>query len=516
MTPQHRFHSLSVRVQAGLIVATLVGSTLAFGGAVWWARPMLAAMLGSLAVATVVRSTLEGRFTALRSPLGAIGAMVVLLALVQIAPLPAGLARRLSPRARAAYTLGALPEAARADDPAAELVDVSGMRTPATLDRSATLRWAVGALGCLALFGVAGHFADRLDRSLLVWGAVVGSLFVCTAIAVVQVLGRTEGLYGFLQPGRAPVWAPSTADLLATPNQTVLRELSGNAGSAAILPDRPAAMAGLPGGPGAFLALASLGLPLAMGLILQMIAPGGARGPLSEQLRRTGRGGMAGLLFGLLLLTAALAGSQAGRVLSLPLALGLVLAGVPVMWGTGLRAVAVVATGLALIALVSGIWLGETAGRLPGAPALADASGWPATRAVWGETARIARDFPLIGAGLGSFATIHPYYKAGDASPTTALSSLLQWWAEAGLAGVVLVILAGAWVAWKIPGAVRRVGTADRAMAYGLLGAVAGFATFSAVHWTTELAAVALAASAVSGTCHRWLAGGTDLFVARA
>jgi O-antigen ligase len=147
---------------------------------------------------------------------------------------------------------------------------------------------------------------------------------------------------------------------------------------------------------------------------------------------------------------------------------------------------------------------------------LADRAGWPSTRAVWGETARIARDFPLVGAGLGSFATIHPYYKTADASPTTALSSLLQWCAEAGLAGVVLVVLAGAWIIVKLPGAVRRVGSADRALAFGLLGALAGFAVFSAVHWTIELAAVALAASAVGGTCHRWLAGGTDLFVARA
>jgi hypothetical protein len=310
------------------------------------------------------------------------------------------------------------------------------------------------------------------------------------------------------------------ADLLATPNRVTLRELGTSTdaapGWAVVRPDRPAAMAGLPGGPGALLALASLGLPLALGLVLQMLAPRGARGSLGQRLRTSGTAGMTGLLLGLLLLTAALVGSQAGRVLSLPFALGVLLTGLPAVRGTGLRGLAVGATLLVLAALAGGVFLGEATGRLPGGPWLADREGWAATRAVWVETLRIVRDFPLLGAGLGSFATVHPYYKTADVSPTTALSSLLQWSAEAGLAGMALIGLAGLWAAWKLPRALRDVGTADRALAYGLLGAFSGFATFSALHWTTELAAVALAASAVGGTCHRWLAGGTDLFVARA
>ena len=61
----------------------------------------------------------------------------------------------------------------------------------------------------------------------------------------------------------------------------------------------------------------------------------------------------------------------------------------------------------------------------------------------------------------------------------------------------------------------RRVGTADRSLVFGLIGAAAGFSLFSAVHWTVELSAVAVAASAWGGTWNRWLAGGTDLFVER-
>ncbi len=119
----------------------------------------------------------------------------------------------------------------------------------------------------------------------------------------------------------------------------------------------------------------------------------------------------------------------------------------------------------------------------------------------------------VLGSGLGSFASIYPHYKSQDATTTTALSSLLQWWAETGLAGVMLLALAGTWCLWRLPGALRRVGSADRPLCSALLGAVVGFAVFAMVHWTVELLAVALAACAVGGTWNRWLAGGTDLFV---
>ena len=136
-------------------------------------------------------------------------------------------------------------------------------------------------------------------------------------------------------------------------------------------------------------------------------------------------------------------------------------------------------------------------------------------RSLWMETARIARDFPILGSGLGSFPAIHPYYKTSNLATTTAWSSVLRWWSEAGLVGVALLGLAVAWCLSRLPAALRRVGTADRMLGFALVGSVVAFAAFSVVHWTVELAAVALAASAVGGTLERWLAGGTDLFVER-
>lgn len=517
MNTANRLHELAVRLQAILIVAVLVGSTMAFGGIVWWARPVLAACVGSLAVTAVAVRTIEGRFTALRSPLGVLGGLVVALGLVQLMPLPAALARRISPRAQAAYSLGVIPTAALADDPEAALDEPAQVRSPATLDRSATLRWTFGALACWSLFCVVAGFTDRLERSMLVWSSVVGSLFLVTLIGSIQLLGQTEGFYGYLKPGEAPAWAPSVDVLRETPNTVALREVGSAPDAwAAVRADRPAALAGLPGGPGAYLALASLALPLALGMVLQFLAPRGAQGQIWASVRDTGHGGTAAVVFGLLVVSALVVGWQAGRVLCVPFAIGLLLCGLPAMRGTGLKGVAAGATAVVLVALLSGVVLGERMGRLPGASPLVARGGWTVTLGVWNDAWRVARDFPLLGAGMGSFATIHPYYKSTDPSPNTALSSLFQWIAEGGLAGLVLAGAAATWVFWKVPTAVRQVGSADRALAFALLGSLTAFALFSTLHWSVELSAVALAASAVAGTCHRWLAGGTDLFVARA
>ena len=95
------------------------------------------------------------------------------------------------------------------------------------------------------------------------------------------------------------------------------------------------------------------------------------------------------------------------------------------------------------------------------------------------------------------------------------MSSVLQLLAESGVVGLLLLGAAGLWALVRLPQALKRVGSADRALAFGLIGTVLCFAFVSTVHWTVELVAVALAASAVAGTTNRWLCGGTDLFVER-
>jgi hypothetical protein len=429
---------------------------------------------------------------------------------VQLIPWPAAVVQRVSPQSVAAHKQGVLSNRAAADDPDHGPPSLGTGRAPLTVNRSATIRWLASAATCLALFCVAAHFADRLGRAMIVWGSVVASLFVCATFGVVQLVGGSGALYGVLETGNGPSWCPSTSDLMTMPNTTVLRPASRAASAWSIKkPDMPAAIGGLMGGTGAFLALGSLGLPLSVGLLLQLLAPRGSREGLARRLALSGHMGLAIFLLGLSLLSAGLIGRLAGTLLCLPFVVGVVLAGLPGAWSSGLRWTAIGVTALVLAALGLGLAIGRSADGSNQTRPFSE----PPARPAWGEAMRIARDFPVAGAGLGSFASISPYYKTRDETTTTARSSLLQWWAETGAAGLVVLGVAVFWSAARLPAGIRRVGSADRTLAYGLLGTLVCFGLFSALHWTVELTAVALAASAVGGTFNRWLAGGTDLLV---
>jgi hypothetical protein len=445
--------------------------------------------------------------------------MAIGVAFLQLVPLPTAVLRRLASHSAAANGLGHHLAEAATDSSNAELATEAAARIPVTVNRSATLRWLAGAAACFVLFCVAAHYADRFGRTMVVWGSVIGSVFLCAVIGMVQIVGGLAGLYGFLEVGKGPDWSPSVSDVTSAPSVTVLRSPLAQgeaAGWALKLPDAPAAIGGLMGGPGAFLALGSLGLPLAVGVALQLMAPRGSRDRLWHRLMLSGRLGLVVVVVLLSILTAALVGFLGGLILCLPFALGVVVAGLPGARAAGVRGVAWAVVVSVVVALGAGVGVGRLAAAPRGSSPLAETARWAVVREVWTGTARIARDFPLTGSGLGSFATIYPYYKQRDEASTTALSSLLQWWAEAGLAGVAILVAAVVWGLVKLPAALRAVASADRVMPFALLGTMACFAVFSVLHWSIELTAVALAASAIGGTLNRWLAGGTDLLVEHA
>jgi O-antigen ligase len=230
-------------------------------------------------------------------------------------------------------------------------------------------------------------------------------------------------------------------------------------------------------------------------------------------LKLSNRLGLVVVLLMLTIVSSLLVGVLAGPYLVAPFLIGVMLVGLPSAFSTGLRWTAAGVTALVIAAMAGGIALGEI--LQVDQRAIPSSQAWRAAADVWKNAAEVARDFPLMGVGFGGFASVQPYYKSADVSHTSALSSALQWWAESGLVGVLLVALGIGWALFKLPAAWRRVGGADRAMAYGLVGALACFGIFSAMHWSIQLTAVALAASAVAGTANRWLAGGTDLFLER-
>ena len=484
------------RLRLRMLVAVVIGSTLAFGGAVWWAGPVLGLAIAVLAMAGLVRAGLSGRIRVVASPLPILGLLAVGLAAFQLAPMPAGLLATIAPRSAALHD------------------EVSGGVGTGTisLDRPATLRWLVGAAGCLAVYMAASHLADRAARLRLVVGAVVIAFGACTAIGLVQALaGPGAGTpYGMHPIGHGPWWWPSLLDARHAPGTAVFRVAPGLGGSGGIAFARPVpsdSVGPLLGGTGAYLALASVGLPLAIGLALQAIAPRGSRERLELRLASQGGASRPILLASTAILGAGMVGFLVEWPFAVPVAVGIVMAGLGASWGAGVRLPAAALTASSVGAIALGLTMGTAFGRPVGSPSFAEA------KAGWLDGARVVREHPIWGAGFGSYPTVAPLTKTVEETPGTAGSSLIQWGAEAGLAGLALVGLGAVWFVVRVPRAIARVGSADRPMAAGLLGSAVGFGLASTVGWTVQLPAVALAASAMIGVLDRWLAGGSDLFV---
>ncbi|MDX2039248.1 MAG: O-antigen ligase domain-containing protein [Isosphaeraceae bacterium] len=499
------------------LAGVIFGTAAAFGGAAWWGRPYVAGAAFALGLAWFLRCGLTGRWPVLFSPLGLLGALAIGLGAAQLVPWPGAIASLASPNARAAHSIGTLPRAALEDDPAAELPAPFTPRSPLTLDRSATLRWIVGASALLMLFWVVSHFTDRLRRLSLIWGSIVAAFLLNGAIATVQLAGFADGIYGFVTPGSGPRWAMNPADALAAPGRSVLRPVptAADVPRAWVFP-RPvprSEFGTMPGGADAFLALGSLGLPLSLALTLQLMAPRGSREPFWARLRRSSRGSLLILLFVSTILAAGLVGLLAGRFVALPFAIGLGIVGLPCLFGAGLGFRGFLLTTLTAAALGGGIALGDAWPTLIGDDLSLPRVDLDAARRAWATTPAMLRDFPIVGVGLGARAVAATLYEPGDAASSTAESTLAQWAVEGGAVGLALLGLALFWVLVRLPSAFARVGSADRALACGFLGAAVGFLGFAAMRWSVELPAVAVAAVVFAGTLNRWLAGGTDLLV---
>jgi hypothetical protein len=509
-------------VLVALVPTLVLASAVCFGGAVWWFRPVVAAGALLLAGCKLAQFLLRPRMPILKSPLTLLGLLALALGIFQLVPLPPRLARRLSPTAQAIYAYGVMPRLARADFPAVELTGPAQVRSPATLDRSATLRWLFGAAVCLGIFWSVSHFADRLSRLYLLWGSIVAAFLLNGAIAVVQIAGGADGLLGILRPGSGPIWAPSLDSLLEAPSFTFLRPLGDSAavGDPAeafqpiiVVPERPYLFGTMVASRGAFLAMGALALPLALAIVIHLVSPRGSRERLAARLGQRGQGGLVLLLFLSLVLGAFLVGMATGPWFSLPFVCGLAAVGLPGAARSRWFSLGVTAPVLASIGLgatLVALWPSALGGAAP-----LESVSWERVKVLWNENLPILWDFPLLGTGLGSFGAIYPYLKTQDAASTTAMSSVLQCAVESGAIGISLLAAALLWSLWRLPVCLRRVGSADRTLAYGLIGAAVGLGLWSVVQWAVEMPAVAIAASALGGAWNRWLAGGTDLFVER-
>ena len=137
-----------------LVVALVLGSALCFGGAVWWFRPAFTSLAFFLALAMLIRLLHERRLPILKSPLTLLAFLALGLGLLQLIPLPAALAHRLSPTAHEIYSFGVIPDLVRADLPSAKLP--ASRLTCGRLQRSTGLPACAGSAGPLRAWESSG------------------------------------------------------------------------------------------------------------------------------------------------------------------------------------------------------------------------------------------------------------------------------------------------------------------------------------------------------------------------
>ncbi len=123
---------------------------------------------------------------------------------------------------------------------------------------------------------------------------------------------------------------------------------------------------------------------------------------------------------------------------------------------------------------------------------------------IWMETLRGIQDYPITGAGLGSFRTVLPRYKASllGSETTHAENEYLEWMFETGIAGSALMLIAVLTTAGHI---VSRLKNCDDAVARGVvLGGLFSLVSLSIHHlsdFNMHIPSNALTAVAIAAIC---------------
>lgn len=229
--------------------------------------------------------------------------------------------------------------------------------------------------------------------------------------------------------------------------------------------------------------------------------------PVAVGLAIGRRSVVAGLGAVVLLAALALTYSKGGQLATLA---GLVVlvallphGGWTVWMRTGGRRARLIAGGAAAVALatVAGAWFSPLGTRLRLFIEL-----WPTLREfrrwdTYASALAILRDRPLLGCGPGAFGIAFPRYKPIDGHHELyahAHSWFLHQAAETGLPGLLL-LLAALVLAWR---ALRRqLGTADRPIAAGLAGGLAGFCAAGLLDHNAGVPAIGACFWFVLGVC---------------
>jgi O-antigen ligase len=468
---------------AGL-VALVGASALAFGSVEEWAAEWLRFGLLLVAVALVAsdadRRSLHGVTARVLGPILAI----VAIGLIQSAPAPSFAIRLLSPQwARLRGNTfpekgpGALPTllASRATaqgaslQPGASLPQVAAVPVPVDGGRSlsvapestrrALLAWITAALGLTCAAILARRAADLYT---LLWG-LAGWTGTLGAIAIAMRVSGTTSLLGFRQ-------APSDAEVLGpfvNPNH--------------------------------FAAFVEIGVLVALGLLFALLSASDGhvtrasiRWALVDREWALPRVVLLGGCVVLGLVGLVLSGSRAG---SIAFAIGFLslLAMRRLKGRFAVVVIAAVCVGFA-VGIVS--WAGGPGGARVSTP-FAAVSADPSLAMrwdMWGRTLQIAKDFPILGTGLGTFKYAYTGYdRPGEwLSTDQAHNDYLQLVAETGILGAVVLAWAVVVFLGRVVVPIARTTTPFRWTTAGCLSAVVAILVHTVFDFSLQIPAVAL------------------------
>jgi O-Antigen ligase len=389
-------------IEKGLIVLA-VATPLAFGSVQEGARALMEAGAFLIFGAWLIGMAVHGRIEARKAPHLWLIAAFFILVLIQLVPLPRGVLAAVSPGTDRLYDRAALAGGAH-----------SAWRALSVFPR-ATRGALFEALACAAVFWVVvSHYRTKKQIEGLA-RAVLGTGIFLVVFAVVQKMTWNGKLYwvypldSSLASKTAYIWGPyvnrnhfagylemvlplglglmlhRSASLGHSPNATFIQKLSRAASS-----DRFTRLAGL--------GLAVLVMSAAVFMTLS-------------------RGGILGFAVSMLFFVGVVRTRRSFRK----------------------KAGILAALGLVVVLLIAAAGWDRVEGRFG---ELAEANRTKRID-VWADAARLSRDFPLVGTGLGTFPAVFPEYQTSYANVRFehAENDYLELLTDTGLAG--LCILAG-------------------------------------------------------------------------
>ena len=482
------------------LALALAAGPLAMGSVRPWAWTGLWGLAAISVLATLAVWIVEGRATLVFAPFAAIPALIAVVAAVQLIPIPSGFFRFAGGRTHEIHGI----------------LGYGSALWRGSLEPSGTLDAFLKAI--LMFMACIGALALPRTRPMLftLVGAVCAAVAFTSVAGIIQENGSTERIYGLidLTPHLQGETLRSAA-LEPALSSGVGRLESFNIGRAVFF----RYSCGLPDVFGPYLnsnhfaGLVEISLPVLLAVFVGLVRTQRGGWRALRGFTGSSQGRIAALLgFIIALGTGAIVYAHSFAGLG-GLAVGLAAVGAALCRTR--RAIAVLAAAGLVLAIVA---LGTALALRPNVfgmlPEILEAK-FAGRRDIWAATAAAARDFPLTGSGLGSFASVIGRYESTETKHFFAHNDYLQLALEAGLPAAAGVFALAAWQARRLAKAAAKNADAQcGVLSAGAFGSCAAMAFHSFFDFNLHVPANAVAltvticAGAVAARATRLTSGG--------